>query len=66
MPPSFWENIWSPAIVCKKFIHYQKPVKTTCSLLWCVLINSCAQNICYHELSLIVEGMFQNAFHIAL
>ena len=41
-------------------------MKTTCSLLWCVLINCCAQNILKLSLSLFVEEMFQNALHIAL
>jgi hypothetical protein len=26
----------------------------------------CAENFCYRELSLIVVGVFQNAFHIAV
>jgi hypothetical protein len=34
---------------------FGKYVKTTCSVLWCVLINCCAENIQNLQLSLFVE-----------
>ena len=49
-----------------QFVHLEEPVKTTCSLVWCVLINCCAQNIRTLQLPLVVEVIFQNVLHIAL
>ena len=47
------------------FIHSKEPVKTTWRLLCYVLINCCVQNIQKLYLNVLVEGMLQNAFHIA-
>jgi len=62
---SFLENGWSPAIMCTWNSSIQKNMQKKMQSFMDRVI-CCAQNIRNLELSLIVEEMFQNAFHIAL
>ena len=62
----FFGNLSVPTTVCTCNSSFQKNMCIQHVVFYAVLISCCAQNIRNISCSLIVEGMFQNAFRIAL